>query len=54
MPKKKEPPRSREEQERAFKEAARKIGADESGTAFEVAMKKIVATSKSAVKKPRP
>ena len=41
MPKKKEPARSREEQERIFKEAARASGADESGKSFQEAMKKI-------------
>ena len=50
MPKKKEPPRSREEQERAFKEAARKSGADESGKAFEAAMKKILSAKQATQK----
>ncbi len=51
MPKKKEPPRTREEQERAFKEAARARGADESGKAFEAAMKKILGPKAGAQKK---
>jgi hypothetical protein len=51
MPKKKEPPRTREEQDRAFKEMARARGADESGKAFEVAMKKIAAGSRSSIKR---
>lgn len=45
MPKRKEPERSREEQESAFNEAARKSGADLSGKSFEAAMKKIAALS---------
>ena len=45
MPKKKEPARSREEQERIFKEASRASGADVSGKSFEAAMK-IIAIAK--------
>jgi hypothetical protein len=43
MPKRKEPERSREEQEKRFKEAAKQSGADLSGRSFEAAMKKIAA-----------
>lgn len=46
MPKKKEPARSREEQERIFKQVAREHGADESGKAFEKAIRKITAATK--------
>ncbi len=54
MPKKKEPPRTRAEQERIFKEAAKSVGADESGKKFEAAMRKITAaTSKSRTKSRR-
>lgn len=42
MPKKKAPPRTRAEQERIFKEAAKTSGADVSGRAFEAALTKIV------------
>lgn len=41
MPKRKEPERSREEQEKRFKAAAKASGADLSGKPFESAMKKI-------------
>lgn len=51
MPKRKEPERSREEQAKAFKEAAKKSGADLSGRPFEEAMKKIAATGKAAAPK---
>ena len=51
MPKRKEPERSREEQERIFKQAAREHGADESGKSFSDAIKKIVmATNKKRTK----
>jgi len=45
MPKKKEPPRTRAEQERIFKEAAKASGADESGKKFEAAMKRVIASA---------
>ena len=54
MPKKKERPRSREEQARAFKEAARASGADETGKAFDVAMKKIAAAGAKASRSSKP
>ena len=51
MPKKKERPRSREEQERAFKEAAKASEADETGKAFDAAMKKIASAKLTPKKK---
>lgn len=45
MPKRKEPERSREEQMKRFKAAAKESGADLSGKSFETAMKKIAAAS---------
>ena len=48
MPKKKERPRSREEQERIFKQAAREHGADESGKLFERALGKIIKNPKKS------
>jgi hypothetical protein len=51
MPKKKEPARTRQEQERIFKEAARASGADVSGKSFESAMKKIAVVGKLRAKK---
>lgn len=42
MPKRKEPELTPEEQFERFKEAARKIGADETGKEFERVFKKIV------------
>ncbi|MBY0561564.1 hypothetical protein [Hyphomicrobium sp.] len=53
MPKRKEPERSREEQERIFKEAAKKSGADVSGKSFASAMKKIAAATSRDHKKPK-
>jgi hypothetical protein len=47
MPKKKEPPRTREEQERVFKETARARGADESGKAFDAALRKILSAKQA-------
>jgi hypothetical protein len=52
MPKRKEPERSREEQERRFKAAAKASGADVSGKQFESAMKKIAAAASKKQKKP--
>jgi hypothetical protein len=50
MPKKKGRPRSREEQERIFKEAAKASGADVSGKPFEAAMNKIAGAARSESK----
>ncbi|CAA2141038.1 hypothetical protein [Hyphomicrobium sp. ghe19] len=50
MPKRKEPERSREEQERIFKEAAKQSGAELSGKHFEAAIRKIAASAKAAVR----
>ena len=49
MPKRKEPERSREEQAKAFKEAAKSSGADMSGKSFEAAMKKIASVRPHAI-----
>jgi hypothetical protein len=46
MPKKKTPEEDPAKQHERFKEAAREIGADESGKAFERAFEKIVPSAK--------
>lgn len=46
MPKKKTPPEDPKKQHERFKEAAKKIGANESGKAFERAFGKIVPPAK--------
>lgn len=54
MPKRKEPERSREEQERRFKAAAKASGAELSGKPFDSAMKKIAAAAASKREKKPP
>jgi hypothetical protein len=51
MPKKKPPDPSEKPQHERFKEAAKKIGADESGEKFERAFEKIVPPVKAKPKK---
>ncbi len=51
MPKKKDPPEDPKSQHERFKEAAREIGADESGKAFERVFEKAVRPADA--KKPR-
>jgi hypothetical protein len=46
MPKRKAPERGAKEQAERFKEAAKAIGADETGAAFEKAMRAIVRAPK--------
>ncbi|GIK50115.1 MAG: hypothetical protein KJZ75_01255 [Hyphomonadaceae bacterium] len=46
MPKKKDPPEDPKQQHERFKEAAREIGADESGKAFERTFGKVVPPAK--------
>jgi len=54
MPKRKEAERSREEQERQFRAAAKASGADLSGKPFESAMKKIAKVAATKRQQMRP
>jgi hypothetical protein len=53
MPKRKRPVRSAAEQAKRFKEAAKSVGADETGATFEAAFAKIVRASQPKKRQPK-